>query len=98
MTILQEMGEQLLTPDSSVPIMLKSADGWDQVAAFVTLIVHCKMEIGREWQRQPIATTTQHPMLDLAIPPKLAISNPATKEEDDPGWSTSATSSINTQV
>ncbi len=30
---LQEMGEQPLTPDCLVPIMLKSADGWDQVTA-----------------------------------------------------------------
>ncbi len=37
MTTLQEMGEQPLTPDSLVPIMLKSADRWDQVATFVAL-------------------------------------------------------------
>ncbi len=37
MTTLQEMGEQPLTLDSLVLIMLKSADGSDQVAAFVAL-------------------------------------------------------------
>ncbi len=37
MTTLQEMGEQPLTPDSIVPILLKSAEGWDQVAAFAAL-------------------------------------------------------------
>ncbi len=37
MTTLQKIGEQPFTTDSLVPIMLKSADGWDQVAAFVAL-------------------------------------------------------------
>ncbi len=69
MTTLQDMGEQPLTPDSLVLIMLKSADGWDQVAAFVTLTMRCKMEIVREWQRGPIAAATQHPISDLAIAP-----------------------------
>ncbi len=69
MTTLQEMGEQPITPDSLVPIMLKSTDGWDQVAAFVTLTTRRKMEIAWERQRRPIATATQPPMPDLAIPP-----------------------------
>ncbi len=90
MTILQEMCEQPLTSDSFVPIMLKSPDGWDQVAVFVALTMRHKMEIVRDRQRRPIAATTQHPMPDLAIPPMFAISNPAMEtEEDDPGWSTS---------
>ncbi len=68
MTTQQEMGEQPLTPDNLVPIMLKSADGWDQVAAFVALTMRRKMEIAWERQRQPTAIATQHPMTDLAIP------------------------------
>ncbi len=40
-----------------VPIMLKSAEGWDQVAAFVALTMRRKMEIGWEWQGRPIAAT-----------------------------------------
>ncbi len=62
------------------------------VAAFVTLIMRCKMEIAREWQGWPIATATQHPMPDLAIRPIFAVSNPAMEAEDDPGRSTSETS------
>ncbi len=61
-------GEPPLTPDSLIPIMLKSAEGWDQVAAFVALIMCRKMEIAREQQGRPIAAATQHPMPDLAIP------------------------------
>ncbi len=90
MTALEKTGEPPLTPDSLVPIMLKSAEGWDQVAAFVALTIRRKMVIVREW---PIATTTQHPMPDLANPPVFAISNPATEAEDDPGRCTSETSS-----
>ncbi len=69
MTTLQEMGEQPHTPDSLVPIMLKSADGWYQMAALVTWTMHRKMEIVRKRQRRPLAAATQHPMPDLAIPP-----------------------------
>ncbi len=69
MTALEKMGEPLLTPDSLVLIMLKSTERWDQVAAFVALTMCRKMEIAREWQGQPIAAATQHPMPDLAIPP-----------------------------
>ncbi len=39
MTILQEMGEQPPILDSLVPIMLRSAEGWDYLAAFVALIM-----------------------------------------------------------
>ncbi len=85
MTALEKIGELPLTPDSLVPIMLKSAERWDQVAAFVALTMRRKMEIAQEH--------TQHPMPDLASPPIFAVSNPATKAEDDPGWSTSETSS-----
>ncbi len=67
-TTLQEMGEKPFTTDSLVPIMLKSAHVWDQVAAFVTLTMHHKMEIVQERQRWPIAAAIQHPMPDLAIP------------------------------
>ncbi len=72
--------------------MLKIADGWNQLAAFVTLTMHRKIEIAQERQRWLIAATTQHPMLDLTIPPTVfAISNSAMEEEeDDPGWSHSA--------
>ncbi len=63
--------------------MLKSADRWDQVAAFVALTMCRKMEIAWEQQKRPIATATQHSMPHLAIPhpPVFAISNPATEEE-----------------
>ncbi len=71
--------------------MLKSAEGSDQVAAFVALIMRHKMEIVRERQGRPIAAATEHPMPDLAIPPVFAVSNPATEAEDDPGRSTSET-------
>ncbi len=53
-----------------------------------------KIEKAREWQMRPIATATQHPMPNLALPPPIfAISNPAMEEVDDPGLSTSETSS-----
>ncbi len=55
------------------------------MAAFVALTIRRKMEIARERQGRPIPAATQHPMLDLAIPPVLAVSNPATEAEDDPG-------------
>ncbi len=48
--------------------MLKSADGWDQTAAFVALIMRRKMKIMREWHSQP-ATATQHPLSDLTMSP-----------------------------
>ncbi len=68
-TTLQEIGEQPLTPDNLVPmIMLKSADRQDQVVAFVALTMHSKIEIVREQQRRPIAAAIQHPMSNLAIP------------------------------
>ncbi len=73
MTALQEMGEQRFTPDSLVPIMLKSTGRWDQVAAFVSLTMRRKMEIAWELQRQPIAATTQHPIPDLAMPIPLCL-------------------------
>ncbi len=60
MTTLQEMGEHPLAPDSLVLIMLKNAERWDQVAAFVALTMCRKMEIAQERQRRPIAAT-QHP-------------------------------------
>ncbi len=53
MTALEKMGEPPLTPDCLIPIMLKSAEGWDQVATFVALTMRRKMEIVREWQGGP---------------------------------------------
>ncbi len=44
MTTLQEMGEQPFTLNSLVLIVLKSADKWDQEAAFVALMMCRKME------------------------------------------------------
>ncbi len=89
MTALQEMGGQPLTLDSLVQIMLKSTDGWDQVATFAALTMLSKirkMEIGWERHKQPIAAATQHPIPDFSSP-LFAISNPALEgEEDDPGW------------
>ncbi len=90
MTALEKMGEPPLTPDSLVSIMLKSAEGWDQVAAFVALTMRRKMEIA--WER-PIVATTQHPMPDLSIPPtRFCRQQPSKEAEDDPGRSTSETS------
>ncbi len=67
--------------------MLKSADGWDQVTAFVALTMQGKMERARVRQRRPMSATTQHPMPDLTSPTLVfAASNPATEaEKDDPG-------------
>ncbi len=68
MITLQKMGEQPHTLDSLVPIMLKSVDKWDLVAAFVTLTMRRKMEIAQERQRSPLAAVTQHPMPDFSKP------------------------------
>ncbi len=92
MTALEKISKPSLTPDSLVPIMLKSAEGWDQVAAFIALKMRRKMETARERQGRPIAAATQHPMPDLAIPSVFAVSNPAMEAEDDPGQSISETS------
>ncbi len=56
MTTLQKKGEQPLTPDSLISIMLKNANGWDQVAAFVA-------------SGAAKAANSHHPMPDLAISP-----------------------------
>ncbi len=69
MTALEKMGEPPLMPNSFVQIMLKSAEGWDQVAAFVALTMRYKMEIARDRQWRPIDAATQHSMPDLATPP-----------------------------
>ncbi len=45
MTTLQEMGEELFIRDNLVLIMLTSIERWDQVAAFVALTMHHKMEL-----------------------------------------------------
>ncbi len=58
MTALETMGEPPLTPDSLVSIMLKSAEGWDLVAAFVAPTMRRKMEIAWERQGRLIAATT----------------------------------------
>ncbi len=73
MTTLQEMCEQSLTPDSLLPIMLRSADGWDQVAAFVALTMRPKTEIEWEQQTRPIAAATQHPMVGPRNPPPCLL-------------------------
>ncbi len=54
MTTLQEMGEQSLTQDNLVPIMLRSTKGWGQVTS-VTLTMRHKMELTQERQKRPIA-------------------------------------------
>ncbi len=77
MTALEKMGELPLTPDSLVPIMLKNAEGWDQVAVFVALTMHRKMEVAWEQQGRPIAATTQRPMPHLAIPPSFCHQQPS---------------------
>ncbi len=61
MTTLHEMGKQPLTLDSLVSIMVRSVEGWNQMATFVTLAIYHKIELVREWQRRLIATMTQHP-------------------------------------
>ncbi len=66
--------------------MLKNADGWNLVAAFVALTM-----LRKRW---PIVAAIQHPMPNLAIPPVFTISNPAMEEEDDRDWSTSDTYGI----
>ncbi len=86
---LSYMGKQPLTSDSLVPIMLKSADGWDHVAAFVALTMRRKMEIAWECQRQPIAATTQHPMPDLAIPPPVFVMGGCNDYPTRDGWTAS---------
>ncbi len=48
MNTLQEMGELPLTPDSLVPIMLISVEGWDHKASFVPLTIYHKTELARE--------------------------------------------------
>ncbi len=80
MIALEKTGELPLTSDSLVPIMLKSAEGWDQVADFVALTMRCKMEIARERQGRHIAATNQHPMPDLAIPPPPPFLPSATQQ------------------
>ncbi len=81
MTALEKMGEPPLTPDSLVPIMLKSAEGWDQVAAFVALTMRRKMEIAWERQGRLIAAATQHLMPDLAIPLFLSSATQQRKQK-----------------
>ncbi len=74
MTTLQKMGEQPLTPDRLVSIMLKNWDGWDQAPTFITLTMYHKMEIAWKRQRRPTTATTQYPMPDLVIhhpPPRV---------------------------
>ncbi len=68
MTTLQEIGEQPLTLDSLVLIMLESTDGWDQVVTFVALTMHHKMEEVRKWQRWSITAHTA-PNARLRHPP-----------------------------
>ncbi len=67
MSTLQEKSEQPLTLDNLVTIMLRSAEGWNQIV-FVALTMFHKMELVWEGQRRSIASITQHPLLDLTIP------------------------------
>ena len=48
---ISALGEEPLTPESLVPVMLRSSTGWDQVAAFVAAVLRKKMEAERERQR-----------------------------------------------
>ncbi len=75
------MGEESLTPHSLVPIMLRSSEGWDQLAAFVALTMSHKVKLAWERQRRSITVAIQHPV--------FAVSNTALKEEDNTGWPTS---------
>ncbi len=61
--------------------LFECPEGWDQVVVFVALIMCYKMELVRERQRRPTAAATQHSMPDLANPPPLAASNPATDKD-----------------
>jgi len=72
------MGEEPITPESLIPVMLKSSTGWDQVAAFNAAILRKKME--GEWKWQTWKTTVnQHTMSDLTVPPYLPIVTPNQK-------------------
>ncbi len=52
--------------------------------------MHRKMEVALEWQRQPIAANTQHPMPDRVFLPCLPLATQQWEEaEDDLGGSTS---------
>ncbi len=89
MIILQKMGNEPL-PLDLVPFMVQRAKGWDQVAAFVALTAHHKMELAREWQRRPVAVATYHPMPDLVIPfPHVFVTSNPAMEEGNPDWSIS---------
>ncbi len=54
--------------------------------------MHHNMELTQEWQKQPKAAATQHPMPDHTTPPVFASSNPVT-ELDVPGWSAATSDS-----
>ncbi len=49
------MGEQALTPDSLVLIMLRSTEEWNQMVPFVIMTMRHKMELVQE---RPMANTT----------------------------------------
>ncbi len=79
------MGEKSLTPDSWVVIVLRSIEGWEQVAAFVALTLHHKMDLAG------YPTTnggSNHP------PHVFAASYPAIKEKDDLAWPSTSESSL----
>ncbi len=95
MTTLEKRNEPSLTPDSLVPIILKSAEGGpggcfcrsdsapqDGDSAGAAATAHSR--------RHPAPNAgPRHPLPPLVV----AVSNPATEAEDNPGWSTSETSS-----
>ncbi len=66
------------------------------MVAIVALTMCHKTELARKRQGRPIAAAIQHPMQDLVIPPIFAVSNPAMKD-DDPGWSTSTSTTDGNQ-
>ncbi len=81
------MGEEPLTPDSLVLILLQSTEGWDPVSAFVALTTCHKMEsLWEQQNHRPV------PNSEARHPPQFAASNPAV-EEEGPGWSTSTSTS-----
>ncbi len=68
MTTLQEMSEEPLTPGSLVSIMVRSAKGWEQVAAFVILTMHHKMELAHCQLLLPPSTRCRISPFSLCLP------------------------------
>ncbi len=94
MTALEKMGKPPLTPDSLVPIMLKSAEGWDQAGGRFCRSDNAPQD-GDSTGAAGTARSRRHPAPNDGPrhPPVFAVSNPAMEAEDDPGRSTSETRS-----